>query len=233
MHVIPVIDIRAGEVVHAMGGDRAGYKPIRTPLAEGSEPVAVARGLLAAAGGNILYVADLDGIAGGHWNEASVRALAAGLPGVTLWLDTGIARARHLHPLIGIARVVPVAGTETLAEAGELAVVEELTRAHGGYVLSLDFKGAKFLGAPGVLADPAAWPARVVVMTLAAVGADAGPDLDRVRQIKALAGEGREVYAAGGVRDAADLAALTRAGAAGVLVASALHSGKIKAGDLV
>ena len=37
MHVIPVIDIRAGEVVHAMGGDRAGYKPIRTPLAEGCE----------------------------------------------------------------------------------------------------------------------------------------------------------------------------------------------------
>lgn len=230
MQVIPVIDIRAGEVVHAMGGDRAGYKSIRTPLAEGCEPVAVARGLLKAAGGHILYAADLDGIAGGHWNEMSVRALVAGLPGATLWLDTGIARAGHLQPLIGIARVVPVVGTETLAEAGELAAIAQLTR--GAYVLSLDFKGAKFLGAPGVLANPAAWPSHVVVMTLAAVGAGAGPDLDRVRQIKALAGPSRQVYAAGGVRDAADLAALAEAGAAGVLVASALHAEKIKAGDL-
>lgn len=232
MQVIPVIDIRAGEVVHATGGDRAAYQPIRTPLAEGSDPVAVARGLLTATGGRSLYVADLDGIAGGRWNAASVHALVAGLPGVTLWLDTGIARAHDLAPLLGLAGVVPVVGSETLAEAGELAEVDELTRPHAGYVLSLDFKGAKFLGAPGVLADPAVWPVRVVVMTLAAVGADAGPDLDRVRQVKALAGEARAVYAAGGVREAADLAALARVGAAGVLVASALHTKKIEAGDL-
>ena len=69
-------------------------------------------------------------------------------------------------------------------------------------------------------------------MTLAAVGRDEGPDLKRVAGIVRLAGPGREVFAAGGVRAAEDLRALAEAGAAGVLVASALHRGKIKADDL-
>ena len=43
----------------------------------------------------------------------------------------------------------------------------------------------------------------------------------------------RRVYAAGGVRNRADLEALRAAGAAGALVATALHAGTIKAGDLV
>ena len=43
---------------------------------------------------------------------------------------------------------------------------------------------------------------------------------------------GTEVYAAGGVRDAADLRALAAAGIAGALVASSLHNGRITAEDL-
>ena len=42
----------------------------------------------------------------------------------------------------------------------------------------------------------------------------------------------RRIYAAGGVRDRADIVALRAAGAAGVLVATALHAGTLKAGDL-
>jgi phosphoribosylformimino-5-aminoimidazole carboxamide ribotide isomerase len=40
------------------------------------------------------------------------------------------------------------------------------------------------------------------------------------------------VYAAGGVRDTRDLQALRDIGAAGVLVASALHNGRIAMQDL-
>jgi phosphoribosylformimino-5-aminoimidazole carboxamide ribotide isomerase len=47
-----------------------------------------------------------------------------------------------------------------------------------------------------------------------------------------MAGPKRRVYAAGGVRDMDDVRALRDAGASGVLVATALHEGKIKAGDL-
>ncbi len=68
-------------------------------------------------------------------------------------------------------------------------------------------------------------------MTLARVGSGAGPDLARLAAIRSVAGE-REIYAAGGVRDAVDLSALKAAGAAGALIATALHDGRIGRADL-
>ena len=50
-------------------------------------------------------------------------------------------------------------------------------------------------------APPHLWPERVIVMTLARVGGDAGPDMDRLLQIKRRAPDAR-LYAAGGLRGA-------------------------------
>src|SRR5262249_11955949 len=88
------------------------------------------------------------------------------------------------------------------------------------------FRGDTFQGPRGILDDPSAWPARVITMTLARVGSGAGPDVERLAEVRRRA-EGRRVYAAGGVRDAADLAALAHAGIAGALVATALHDGRL------
>ena len=68
-------------------------------------------------------------------------------------------------------------------------------------------------------------------MTLGRVGSGAGPDLDRLSAVRDIAA-GREIYAAGGVRDGADLAALKGAGVAGALVATSLHDGRITGRDL-
>jgi uncharacterized protein related to proFAR isomerase len=68
-------------------------------------------------------------------------------------------------------------------------------------------------------------------MTLAQVGSGAGPDLVRFSAIRSIAG-GREIYAAGGVRDARDLSALKAAGASGALIATAIHKRRIVATDL-
>ena len=68
-------------------------------------------------------------------------------------------------------------------------------------------------------------------MTLARVGSGAGPDLARLASIQSIAG-GREIYAAGGVRNAADLSALTAAGVSGALAATALHERRIVTADL-
>jgi phosphoribosylformimino-5-aminoimidazole carboxamide ribotide isomerase len=68
-------------------------------------------------------------------------------------------------------------------------------------------------------------------MNLARVGGDVGPDFDRLRAVQAIAGA-RAVYAAGGVRDATDLAQLQALGCPGVLIASALHNGRLTRTDL-
>lgn len=229
MDVVPVIDVRHGVAVAAARGDRAAYKPLATPLAEGSDPVSVARGYARLFTFPILYIADLDGIEGRGPSIALPGLLASALPGVELWIDDG-ARPHEAAQQIAASTVIkPVVGTESMDGAADVAALRSLPRDR--HVLSLDFRGESFIGPGVVLDEPQHWPDTIIVMTLARVGGGEGPDLDRVADIVARAG-GRRVYAAGGVRDRADIEALHRAGAAGVLVATALHAGKVKAGDL-
>lgn len=228
MEIIPVIDVQHGAAVRASGGARAGYQPLITPLAAGSDPLAVALGFAKLFAFPRLYVADLDGIEGRGRNAALPGRLARTLPGVTLWIDDGTPPG-EVAARDGGAHRIPVIGTETLRSADDVAALRALARDR--YVLSLDFKSDCCAGPPAVLAEAAHWPSRVIVMTLARVGSGGGPDLERLSTVMARAGN-RAVYAAGGVRDARDLQALKAAGAAGALVARALHEGTITAGDL-
>ena len=224
MRLIPVIDIRGGDVVAASRGDRANYRLLKTPLAEGSDPVTVARALHALFPFPSLYVADLDGIEGRGADLAMQRRLADAWPGREVWIDDG---GRSLDPLLRRQRLV--LGSESFVSAADYT----RARAAAGPAapLSLDFRGDTFLGPPELLADAALWPARIVVMTLARVGSGEGPDVTRLASIVARAGD-REVYAAGGVRNAGDLHALRDIGVAGALVSTALHTGTIKPDDL-
>jgi phosphoribosylformimino-5-aminoimidazole carboxamide ribotide isomerase len=98
-------------------------------------------------------------------------------------------------------------------------------------VLSLDYRGGGFMGAAEIEHAVPLWPDRVVLMTLDRVGMHKGPDLAGLEAL-ILRAEGRAIFAAGGVRDESDLHALERAGVAGVLVASALHDGRLPASAL-
>ena len=69
--LIPALDIKDGVVVHAKAGARAEYQPVSSPFGAAGDPVAVARGLLAATGSSILYIADLDAITGSGSNFPS------------------------------------------------------------------------------------------------------------------------------------------------------------------
>ncbi|MBU6259009.1 MAG: nickel transporter, partial [Burkholderiales bacterium] len=93
-------------------------------------------------------------------------------------------------------------------------------------VLSLDRRDGRRLDRAGCWDAPELWPARVIAMTLERVGADAGPDLDTLRELRARA-PASALIGAGGIRDAADLAQAAAAGAEGWLVASALHEGRL------
>lgn len=229
MHIIPVIDVMGGVAVAARGGARADYKPLVTPLAAGPAPIAVARGFLTLYPFRTLYVADLDGIRGRGANLDLIRSLSKALPGVALWVDNGASDETRVRDLLAIPDTAAVIGSESKLGPAEL---DTLTSLFGErLILSLDFKGDEFLGSPQLLSQRTAWPDRVIAMTLARVGSGEGPDVTRLGQIAAAAGM-RRVYAAGGIRGSADLEAARAAGAAGALVATALHGGQIKTGDL-
>src|SRR5690349_11555373 len=46
MQIIPVIDVRHGQAVRAVRGDRSNYRALVTPLAVSADPLEVARGYL-------------------------------------------------------------------------------------------------------------------------------------------------------------------------------------------
>ena len=224
MRLIPVIDIRGGQAVAASRGDRANYRPLCTPLVEGSDPVAVALAFHALFPFPTLYVADLDGIEGRGADLATQDRIADAWPGQEIWIDDGGRSPEHLLP-----KQVSVCGSEAFSSIDDYMRARETAGALAP--LSLDFRSDTFLGPPELLADANLWPARIIVMTLARVGSGEGPDIARLAAIVARAGN-REVFAAGGVRNADDLRALDEIGVAGALVSTALHQGAITADDL-
>jgi phosphoribosylformimino-5-aminoimidazole carboxamide ribotide isomerase len=227
MEVIPVIDLKEGTVVHARMGQRALYRPIETPLARGSDPIDVVAGLMSIYPFATFYVADLDAIGGIGDNRVAVARVKGAFPQLTLWIDSGIADLGTAIDWLQQGLGLLVLGSETQSDA---ALAYHLCE-NRNVVLSLDFRGAEFQGPPALLSETGAWPQRVITMTLDRVGSHGGPDLGRLQAIKAIAA-GRDIYAAGGVRDGKDLRTLAQAGIAGALIASSLHNGRITTADL-
>ena len=224
MRIVPVIDLKGGIVVHARRGQRAEYKPLHSPLVEGCDPVAVALALCALCRTRTLYVADLDAIAGEPVDETSLLALASV---AEPWVDAGATTREQTAALhrAGVAR--NVVGTESLRPGAKV---------EPPVVLSVDLRDGRLISPDPELAgrDPAAVAPlaralglnELLVIDLARVGSGAGPPTDAVADLADVL-PGVAIYAGGGVRDDNDLRALESAGAAGALVATALHEGRL------
>jgi phosphoribosylformimino-5-aminoimidazole carboxamide ribotide isomerase len=243
MRVIPVMDLRGGQVVRGIAGDRSRYRPVVSVLAAGSHPQKIAAAFARLGAGEV-YVADLDAIAGREPDWAAYEQIAAA--GLRLWVDAGVGepgRARQMARW-ATSRASParvVVGLESVNEPAQLAGIYAALPPQAG-VFSLDLHR----GEP--LASSAAWPSaaprqiaaaavaagfqRLLVLDLASVGVGQGPAgaglcralRDAYPQIELLTG--------GGVRGVEDLRALAASGSDAVLVASALHDGHLTAADL-
>lgn len=227
LRIIPVLDLKGGEVVRAEKGQRDLYRPIVTPLSPGPAPVEVCQGLRRLRHFTTFYIADLDAIEGRTPNAGAVGSLRTMPDAPELWIDAGIADANALAAALDQPGTWPVIGSESQADDGLLRRFRE----HSRLILSLDFFADGFRGPASVIEQPDFWPQQVIVMTLGKVGARAGPDFVRLKEIKAKAGT-RSVFAAGGVRDEADLRALIALGIDGALIATSLHDGTITSRQL-
>lgn len=230
MQVIPVIDLKAGQVVHARGGVRDSYAPISSPLTDSSAPEAVVAALLSLHPFEQLYVADLDAIEGCGDHRAVLQDLRRRFPALQFWVDRGFHDAAACRDWLAADLGDPVLGSESMADVTFLEDLAAECR-DDRVLLSLDFRGDEFQGPPDLLARPQLWPRRILVMTLARVGAALGPDFDRLSVLRSRAPD-RSVFAAGGVRGKDDLLRLHGMGAAGALVASCLHKGNLTASEL-
>jgi phosphoribosylformimino-5-aminoimidazole carboxamide ribotide isomerase len=240
--VIPVIDIKNGNAVHAVGGRRAHYQPVQSILHRSCDPIALARAFRDSLGSESIYLADLDAIAGSPPNLAVYRALITA--GLHLWVDAGITDTRSAAPLFELepARSTIVAGLESLAGRGTLAALRDRAGADR-VVFSLDlFDGSPRISGkaswgtdlPHELADAAidCGVRRLLLLDLSRVGTGRGPGSDQLMARIRADHPSVQLIVGGGISGIEEVLALRDAGAWGVLVGSAIHDGRIGAREL-
>jgi len=132
-----------------------------------------------------------------------------------------------------------IIGTETLPST---SLVAEAIRLFGSekIMVSLDLRGDRVISGfeLGALEDPVALlrefqeagVSQIIVLDLARVGSGEGVNMSLLKEV--LRNSKAKVFVGGGVRDVKDLVALKDLGVFGVLVATALHSGKISLEEL-
>jgi len=243
MRILPVIDLMHGMVVRGVGGRRETYKPIQSCLAPDASPASIADGLKRA-NFSAVYVADLDAIQGGEPSWPIYERLLA--RNLELWIDCGLRNAAHAGPLLryqttGRRIHSVIAGLETLESPTALADLVERVGAER-LVFSLDMEsGSPRIGSQawaGLSAFQIACMAlragvrRFILLDLRSVGVGQGPvtlPLCRAMRSLAVAFEltDLELTSGGGVRSWQDIRALERAGCDAILVASALHDGRL------
>ena len=225
MEIIPVIDIYQGHVVHAIEGQRQHYRPLRTSLSESNSPRNIVQAFINSYPFKTIYIADLDAIEGRTNNNQLIDELHESYQSLTFWVDQGISSTNELNSL---SRRQHVIGSETNITPETL---DEMITLTPDIILSLDFQTNIFLGNQDLLQKIDLWPERIIIMSLANIGSNKGPDYELISKLKETADE-RKVYVAGGVRDETDLQLLNEMGIDGVLIATALHTQNIKSDTL-
>lgn len=227
MHIIPVIDLKAGHVVHAIAGNRKHYQPIDSPLCPSSNVFDVIDAFMSVYPFSRCYIADLDAINQSGHHQMVIAELLNRYREVEFIVDAGFDAdffTRHYPD-----NYLPILGSESLTHE-YLKILAENSNFH--YILSLDYLMEKQLGPELLFADSRFWPKDIIIMPLNNVGGVNGPDFVRLKAYLAHK-RNHNVIAAGGVRNTDDLNRLKNAGIHAVLLASALHSNAIGKTDLL
>lgn len=236
MRLIPVLDIMDGQVVRGVAGDRDRYRPNTSCFVESSDPLATLSAINETFDPELIYVADLDGIRNRHPQWKLLERLVDAGPNFAV--DSGAADVEEVMQLkeLGVAQVV--IGGESLPSLERLG---EIVDAVGpdGVVFSLDLMNGVPLGiamrghSPRDAARLAhdAGIRHMIVLDLSSVGMNSGPVTTSLCRWLRQQQLPMRLWTGGGVRSIDDLRALSGAGIDGVLVASALHEGRITAED--
>jgi len=224
-----VIDILSGVVVRGIEGQRETYGPIQSRLTGSTAPDDIARALHETFGLKHFYIADLDAII--HQKAADWKLLECwSNRGWNVWADLGVTGPEYFSTWPAIPGILAVIGTESWAGNP----VELIGVQYPPLVLSMDTKNSALWGNASVeYSSPAdclrAWDILdipdLLWMDLGKVGSYQGPI--RSDAIDFARKPARRIHAAGGVRGPEDLVQLEEESFDGVLIASALHDGRL------
>jgi phosphoribosylformimino-5-aminoimidazole carboxamide ribotide isomerase len=234
MKILPVLDLLDGVVVRGVAGRRDTYRPVESCLATTADAMDVARAFRDELGLCELYVADLDAILHQRPNRSIYRSLVT--DGFDIMIDAGLTEVRQAEEILAAGASSVIAGLETIPGPQLLTSLCDAF-GHQRVTFSLDLKAGVPLGdtQQWKTADPFdigrraidAGVRRMIVLDLAQVGVGEGvPTQALCQQLQQHCSQ-LQLITGGGVRDAADLENLKSAQIDAVLVASALHNGRI------
>ena len=230
MLIIPVIDLMAGQVVHAKQGLRDQYQPIQSKILNSAEPEAVISSFLELYPFSVIYIADLDAIMANGSNLEIILELANNNPHCQFWLDAGIEILKESLPENNHDNIKLVLGSENKLSQNEF---NKIIENNPDCILSLDFVDGELKENTYLLEDStSSWPDNIITMMLSRVGSDKGVDMQCLNTVMELA-KNKNVYAAGGIRNIDDIIQLQTNKVSGVLLASALHNGAIRKEELI
>jgi phosphoribosylformimino-5-aminoimidazole carboxamide ribotide isomerase len=222
MRCILACDLMGGVVVRGVRGERDRYRPISeySKVVATSAPEDVIRAIRP----RETYIADLDRIAG----KGDHLQVISRLSGMTrTMVDAGAAVPEDVSSLRKVCHSV-ILGTETAS----LDLIREYHSSN--VVVSVDMRDGRMMAADPALRVSPLEVVRmldeialdsIILLDVARVGSGEGIDF---ALLEAAASESRhQIIAGGGVRDMEDLDRIGKAGGAGAIIASAVHSGRI------
>ena len=228
MIAYPALDLLGGEVVQLVGG-RPERRAVSLP-----DPPAVARRWVEA-GFSALHVVDLDAALGQGDNRAAIAALVTAAT-VPVQVGGGLRGTADVEWALGIGAARAIVGTRAVRDRRWLAEVAEAhpgrlvvaADCHGGEVVTHGWRQGAGGSVQALVAALGELPlAAVLVTDVGREGRMEGVDAALFRAL--VETSTHPLLAAGGVRDAADLAALESAGVAGAVLGMALYTGALDA----
>ncbi|MCP8309469.1 MAG: HisA/HisF family protein [archaeon] len=239
MRIIPVIDIMGGVAVHAKGGQRYDYKPIKSQLCETSNPIDLALALRTKFGFRELYIADLDSIMGRGDNMDMLRRIYE-YSSMKIMVDSGIDDVKKARELLHVGVEKVVVGTETLTGFEVLKKILNFS-GHERIIVSIDMKNGEILSKCKeiVRLSPEALVKRLksmgikelILLDLSRIGSESGVNIELIRRV--LSSVDIPIITGGGIRNIDDVLLLRDLGISGVLISTALHNLKIKREDFL
>ncbi|MFO0975872.1 MAG: HisA/HisF-related TIM barrel protein [Planctomycetaceae bacterium] len=233
MKIYPVLDLRGGQVVHAVAGQRHQYQPVQSRLTNSTDPVDLLTAMQDQLGLNQFYVADLDGIQHQRPDWPQLQRLTR--TGATLMVDAGfrtVQDSERLHAQ-DLGAVQAVLGTESFEDLDSVVPdhfangIISIDLRNG--VLQLACRSDHIPREPDALVEHLSRRGfrDFIILDVATVGTHQGiPTLSLITQMQLHCPEVRFITG-GGIRSEACLKDAQRSRVHGLLIASAIHNGTL------